>query len=206
MSYVDANATKMVDTACVVCGAPLVAADSVERAVGPHCAKKNKIDLVVGEPDWLQFKTLADGVLPADLMARVERYVDDKDRLLDPMQLTKQLCNWLTWWCAENRHERRPIVVQMVWALGYQNLARAIARSARSVMVRIENGNLFLRAPFQPEAVERFRKIPGRKWLGKEKETMWPVSDRVRAQVWDAIKRSYPAGTIVVGEKVRVLA
>ena len=53
MTYESAPATKMIATHCAVCARPLLDAESVERGIGPDCAKRHGFGKEQEEPNWL---------------------------------------------------------------------------------------------------------------------------------------------------------
>ena len=186
MSYESAPATKLVATHCICCGRPLVDAASVERGVGPECARKYGYDDAQGEPDWeLAEKLLLDeGFDPARF---------DRD--------AHKAANALVHYIAVSGADTTAIAA--IDALGFRLLARMLAERLGAITVEAEGDTLIVKTPYNWRFNEAVRFVPGARWDAKRKVRTVPAMQRM--QLWAAIKSAFGPGTLVVGSRVAVV-
>jgi Family of unknown function (DUF6011) len=183
MSYENAPATKLVATRCLCCGRPLVDAASVERGVGPECAKKYGYVDAQGEPNWeLVSKALG----------------PDAESVPGLGQDARKVANFLVWRLAV--HEQGPRAAAALDALGFRILAKTLAARLGAITVETEGDVLIVRVPYNELFNVASRKVPGSRWNADRKVRMVPVASK--AALWVAIKSSFESGTLVVGSRV----
>lgn len=192
MGYENSRAAKMLNVHCIICNRPLLNADSVQRAVGPDCAKKHGVELRLGFVEWEKAAQALAEILPPD--HEVWALWGEEDRV-------GEIANSLTWWVAHMDHypRQRTAGICALDALGYTALARAAAKGRGGVFVQERAGRLEVASPYSENWIQASRQIQGRLWDGARKVTTFPASQRM--QVWQAICRSYVGGTPVVGDK-----
>lgn len=74
--------------------------------------------------------------------------------------------------------------------LGFEKLVGIIEDRATTLKVRTQGDRLVLTAPYDPEAVDAMRRIPGRRWDQREKVNTFPANQKAR--IWALLKRCYP--------------
>lgn len=203
--YENAPATQMLATHCAICGRALVDAESVERGVGPDCAEKYGFGDASGPADWNAAETALWGpgeksILP-ELLARPE-WGTDAHRIANAL-VHRVAC--------EQGSELAVRCVSAIAALGYQRLAAACAthrgsavrKNVETVAVSTEGELLIVKARKNDAFTVACRSIPGSRWDSEKRQRTFPVA--ARRQVWEAIKASFPPGTVVVGTKTVVL-
>ncbi len=154
MTYEAAPATKMIATHCAVCARPLLDSESVERGIGPDCAKKHGFSKAQGEPNWL-----AVGVALSELP---EGSVEQK--LIETADARK-LANLLVHRIACD--QAGPAVnayTNAIHAAGFVKLAERIAKRVAPIAVEVVGSYLMVKAPYSESAVIAFRAIPGKSW------------------------------------------
>lgn len=203
MSYEQAPATAFVATACACCGRALLDAISVEAGIGPDCRAKYGYGEAQGPADWTRAAVLlggASGVQAIGGEALVDAWAVDPQRA----------ANILVRLIAGGRPvggERLPshvggkgALVAALGSLGFAKLAHKLARRAFGVQVEDAGAGLLkVRAPYCEAFNDAIKRVPGQRWLAAEKVRTVPAS--ARAALWQAIRESYPAGTIVWGSK-----
>jgi hypothetical protein len=185
-TYEDAPATALVATCCACCARPLVDAPSVERGVGPTCAKKYGFGVAQGAADWTAAAALAGraGVVLAS--------TDD----------ARKAANALVYRCAALQGDATiPDLVAAIGALGFAKVAEAIARNLVPVVVSVtdEGDRLAVDAPYLPTLTAALQAIPGRQWDRERKLNVVPAAER-RA-LWIAFRKTLAPGTVVVGTR-----
>lgn len=215
MGYEDAPSTKMIATNCVICARPLRDVVSVERGMGPDCAKKHGVLEAQSVPDWEAARHWAKSG---------GRFDPDEKAILDRLgkfpwgQDARKVANVFVHAIACGQGS--PLAVSCaaaVWHLGFRNLVLAIATHRTSAIkaIRVTKGDFaFTKAsgrlqvldayrvesPCDEDANRVFRKLGGR-WDGE----CWVVPKPQRKNLWKALKECYPAGTLVIGESVAIL-
>lgn len=192
MGYESAPATKLLATHCCVCGRPLVEADSVESGIGPTCAKRTGYGYPTGTPDVDAARALIDGLgLVVDFT--------------DPHKAANKLV-YLASANVDNLTVAR-VLARAVKALGYIVLGDTlITRFAPATVTVHRNGTELVvttevkgfGTPLFDTLVTALRRVPGRRWVGEEKATHYPMGSK-RA-LWEALKAALPAGSVVVGD------
>jgi len=190
MSYENASATKLVATHCICCGRPLVDAASVERGVGPECARKYGYDDAQGEPDW-------DAVQKA-----LELYAGGEAPCF-PERDAHKAANVLTHHVAACPSDSSWPAVAAIDALGFKLLARTLALRLGAIVVETEGDTLVVKAPFSEAFNVALRRVPGAHWNAERKVRTVPAMQRM--QLWSAIKTAFGPGTLVVGARVAVV-
>lgn len=186
MGYETAPATILVATHCAVCGRPLVDAESVQRGIGPDCAKKYGYGSAAHAPDW---NKAADAL--GDLTDAFP---------LSPAYDAHATANKLVHAIAcQQKGATAGRMVLAIDALGYTKLASRIAYRLGAVVVfpHSDGKSYGSRTPFSQAFIAQVRTIPGRSWEKSTKSWLVPTSCRI--QLWQAIRTAFPAGTLVVG-------
>jgi hypothetical protein len=195
MSYENAPATRLVATHCACCSRPLVDAASVERGVGPECARKYGYDDAQGEPDW-------DAVQKAlDLYA-------GGDAPCFPERDAHKAANVLVHYVAAVPSDASCPAVAAIDALGFKTLARTLALRLGAIVVDAiqvdgQRDMLVVKAPYSEAFNVAMRRVPGARWNAGRKARMVPAIQRM--QLWAAIKTAFGPGTLVVGSRVAVV-
>jgi hypothetical protein len=190
MSYESAPATRLVATHCACCGRLLVDAASVERGVGPECARKYGYNDAQGEADW-------DAVQKAlDLYA-------GGDQPCFPERDAHKAANVLVHYVAAVPSDASWPAVAAIDALGFKLLARTLAERLGAIVVEAHGDTLFVKAPFSEAFNVALRRVPGARWNAEMK--MRTVPRMQRMQLWAAIKTAFGPGTLVVGSRVAVI-
>lgn len=189
MSYENAPATVLIATHCICCGRPLVDAASVERGVGPECARKYGYDDAQGEPDWDAVRRVLDGAPGISLV------YDEAD--------PHKAANVLVHYVAACPVDSSMPAVAAIDALGFKTLARTLAERMGAIVVDVEGDMLVIKAPFSEAFNVAMRRVPGARWNRERKARMVPVMQRM--QLWSAIKAAFGPGTLVVGSRVAVV-
>lgn len=193
MSYENAPATTMIATHCAVCGRPLLDAESVERGIGPDCARRYGYGAAQGAPDW----------------ARVAALGLDEMLQEDPRAFANALVHRIA---LDQRGEHVTKYVACLDALGFGKLAARIAeRVATVVTVEVEGDAFVVESPFSTVWNEEVRRISGQRFEKRPNGNKKPRAVRVvpvssRAQLWEAIRNAYGPGTVVVGNRLAIVA
>lgn len=85
MGYEDASATKMMATHCLMCGRPLVDPESLERGVGPICARKWKVFTAAGPVDATALAHAVETAPPELQKAVAEHGFDTREQVLSAL-------------------------------------------------------------------------------------------------------------------------
>lgn len=194
MSHENLPATKLVATHCCVCGRPLVEADSVETGIGPICSKRNKVGHFSHTPD---VEGAAGFLVGTGVVVNLE----------DPHKAANQLIYILA---ADQESPHVSALCMALEALGYTEVARAIASrlAPAYVSVRSENGGLAVRFKTKSDGtfdklVTAFRSVPGRGFDKKTKTNSFPVTSK--GALWTALVKALPKGSIVDGTSFKAL-
>lgn len=187
-TYENAPATKLLATHCCCCGRPLVDAVSVEAGIGPDCREKYGYDEAQGPADIAKALVLVANVA-------VDGCEADLGMPADP----HAAANWLVHRIAcEQKGPRVLSYVNAVRALGYERLASKLEGRLAKVRIEAAHGRVVVHTPYNPDCIEAFRGVKGRKW---EKESKaWSFPAEFKAAVWEILK-SYFAGCVGVGPK-----
>ncbi|KKN10590.1 hypothetical protein LCGC14_1035020 [marine sediment metagenome] len=93
--------------------------------------------------------------------------------------------------------QRGPAVVGLALeleGLGFKALADRIVKRLKVIKVLPAPGNrLAVTTPYDPDAVEGMRAVPGRRWDHEAKVNSFPASSR--RQLWGWLQRFYPGQT-----------
>lgn len=172
--YTQAPATKMLATHCVCCGRPLVDSISVEMGIGPECRNHEN-----GAIDAGMQKVCNEYVFDAAIAAQ-------EGRIEDVLK------------CADT-----------IESIGLTNLADKVRRRFKQASVKKHNitielrgGYYVVRTPYRRGDAEAFKQawrgIPGRRWSGRDKANLVPVSQK--AALWGLL-REFFAGKFGNGPK-----
>ena len=189
MSYENAPATKLIATHCACCGRPLVDAASVERGVGPECARMYGYSEAQGEPNW------------DEVQKALDLYADG-DQPCFPERDAHKAANVLTHYVAAVPSDSSWPAVAAIDALGFKTLARTLAERLGAVVVETEGDVLVVKAPFSEAFNAAMRAVPNR-WNAERKVRTVPAS--AKKALWKAIKSAFGPGTLVVGSRVAVV-
>ncbi len=167
MSYESAPATRLLATNCCCCGRPLGDSVSIERGIGPECARKHGYQDAQRFPDWKAYDAsgsaelgyAARGCTPRDLVNALIRKV-----AIDPAG--KTVANDIV----------------AIDALGFSNLAARLAdrvQNASTIEIATESDRygdlLAVTAPYNAILTEKLRAIRGRRWDGERKVNLIPA-------------------------------
>jgi hypothetical protein len=176
---------------CACCSRPLVDSVSVETGVGPECRKKHGYAEAQQEPDWAAVLRETDGLVAVAEIGDL-RVQETLWRLggLETRKVANLLVHRIA--CAQAGPEVGQLT-NALRALGFVKLAARIAKRLATVQVEVEDGAIFVKAPYSEEAVAILRAVPGRRWMKTEKLNSYPISSR--AELFQALKRAYPGKT-----------
>lgn len=193
-TYTDAPATDLLATACCLCGRPLLDAASVERGIGPTCAKNAGVGDAAHAADWERV---------AKVLARVSLAPASDDARREANRLVHRIGH-------DPLAAEVPHLIEAIEALGYLKLAATLAAHITPVTVRVEvEGDTLAVSADLPHGevfdafVAAMRNLPGRRWNGERKVNVVPL--RSRAALWDALKDCLPDGSVVIGTRVMVV-
>ena len=193
MSYENAPATRLIATHCACCARPLVDAASVERGVGPECARKYGYDDAQGTPDW----DAAEKVLLAAYGA------GEGDLRTKHGEDAHKAVNVLVHYVAAAPADSSAPAVAAIALLGFEKLARTLALRLGAITVVTEGSMLVVKTPFSEAFNAAVRQVPGASWNAERKVRVVPAMQRM--QLWAAIKKAFGPGTLVVGSRVAVV-
>ena len=182
-----------VPTYCAVCAHSLTDAPSVELGIGPDCRRQHGYD----RPDGAADQQRADGEI-ARAIAIDERLANLRTRLLsdDPRIWKRVLVRQIA---VSQRGTAAAHLTAALHAVGWVQLAAAIAKRLGSAVIEQEGNVLLLRARRTPTLVAELRKVPGRMWHGGRGVNVVPAAQG--PALWTLLKRALPIGTIVVGPR-----
>ena len=182
MGYEDAPGTKLLATHCAICARPLLDAVSVERGIGPDCAKKH--GYFDGGQEGSAAHKEANRVVHA-----IALQVSGATKL-DAGELN--------------------LGIQALKVGGFGRLAAVLEEKIPTVVVepagegigehgRVE-ARLKLSTPYNPRFVEALRNLPGRRWDKEQKVWTVPATENARVIVFTLLKAFYP-GVVGRGSK-----
>ncbi len=204
--YENAPATLLIATHCAVCARPLVDALSVETGIGPDCRKKHGYT----QPDIAVDVVAVVSALAASLPVEVYMELTAKASISTE---ARACANVLVHRIAAE--QTGPLVAAYTAALsklGFTKLADRIAKRIGKVEVHEDGAGFFvIRTPFNESFVSLVRGLPGRRFVrdenGKGGVNKVPApslpSERLatRKRIWSLLKTTFPAGTIVYGDR-----
>lgn len=186
-TWINAPATTMLASCCAVCAHPLLDAESVERGIGPDCAKKYGYGSAAGVPSFEAAAKALGEALPIG----------------DAHAIANSLVHRIA---CEQRGAFAGRACAALSALGYDKLARRIARRLGSVEITREGELLLVKTPrgLDDDAFRAFvsamSRLRGARWDGERKLRAVPIGQR--RELWAVLRRCLPAGTIVAGERM----
>ncbi len=193
--YLASPALELVATSCCLCGRPLLDAASVERGVGPTCARKAGVGDAAHEPEWQRVRAI---------LARIGLAPRCDDARAEANRLTHRIG-------VAPSAPAVPVLLEAIDALGYHRLASAIAEHLVPVTVTIanDNGSLLvttsrLDAEIFESYVDALRAVPGRRWDAEKKANVVP--ERSRRELGEALVGCLPSGALIVGTRVCAVA
>lgn len=201
--YTAAPATSLIATACACCSRALLDAPSVERGIGPYCAKKHGYGDAQTAPAW----DIAQAEIARAVALAPE--VPALASLDDARRSANALVHRIA---ADPQSVAMPHLLAAVSALGYSRLAAAIAEHLCPVTVRIETSAdgriLTVRAgELHGDTFDRYvsalRAVPGRWFDRAEKVDRVPTKQKVA--LWGALKAVFAPGTVIIGQRIAVL-
>jgi len=191
--YLAAPATAILATHCCLCGRELLDAASVERGLGPTCAKRAGVGDTAHPADWpralraLGRTDIAAASLPG--------------WALDAHRVSNVLVHRVG---RAPEAPAVPHVCEAIDALGYHRLAATLAARLVPVAVTVaaeEEGLVVttskLDDPLFDAWVETMRQVPGRRWDGERKANVVPL--RAKADLWHAMTTVLPRGAVIIG-------
>jgi len=201
MGYENAPATILLATHCAVCSRPLVDAESIERGIGPDCAKKHGFGLAQHAPRWQDAASALRYVDVANVGEEIMEHLGAVDASDINPELARGYANRLTHFVACHQDGELVLAaVRAIEALGFVKLAERIASRMGCVRIEEQGDALVVRAPYNPDHVERMRQVPGRRFVRETRGgyDLVPVSSK-RA-LWAALKASF-AGRLGVSAR-----
>lgn len=193
MSYETAPSTIMLATHCACCGRPLRDAVSVERGVGPDCAERYGYADAQRPADWARISKLTDSL---ELGAAFTKAASTMDARSAANILVHRVA-------AYGAHHAVPALITIVDALGFTTLAATLAARQGAVKITHEGEMLVVEAPWCEAFAAAVRSIPGRRWDSDRKINRVPAG--ARRELWSIIKSAFPAGTMIVGDRITIL-
>lgn len=193
-TYTAAPATELLATSCCLCGRPLLDAASVERGIGPTCAKNAGVGDEAHAAEWERV---------AKALARVNLTPSSDDARREANRLVHRI--------GHDPHAAEvPHLLEAIEALGYLKLAATLAAHITPVTVRVEvEGDALAVSADLPRGevfdafVAAMRNVRGRRWDGDRKVNVIPMQSR--GALWDALKDCLPNGAVVIGTRVTVV-
>lgn len=184
--YENAPATKMVATHCVCCARPLVDAKSVERGVGPDCAKKYGFEDAQCEPNWdIALKELGS----SPVSEKVNTFWRNDARIV---------CNALVYQIAANKTDKFvPNLILAIYHLGYHNLASCLVTATNGISVYKDGESFVVNTPFSNDWNFIARGIKGQYFDRKIKARIVPIDQKL--SLWKALCAAFP-GSLCVGD------
>jgi hypothetical protein len=191
-TYLSAPATTMLATNCACCGKALLDAVSVETGVGPDCRRKHGYEEAQGPSD-----------MSAAAFALIDVWGDEVlEEWTETERTPRQIVNSLVH--AVARLQTGPQIAPMIAAIaamGFTTLAARIADRVGVVRIEVaEDGALVVRAPYNPDHVNRMRRVPGRKFIRETKGGFDRVPASSKRDLWAALRASF-AGLVAFGPK-----
>ena len=193
--YLASPALELVATACCLCGRPLLDAASVERGLGPTCAKRAGVGDAAHEPDWQRVR---------EILARVGLAPMCDEARAEANRITHRIG-------VAPSAVQVPTLIEAIDALGYHRLAEAIAEHLVPVTITVANDNgslLVTTTRLDAELFERYvdalRAVPGRRWDAERKANVVP--QHARRELWSALVGCLPSGALIVGTRVCAVA
>ncbi len=183
MTYENAPATKLLATHCCCCGRPLVDSISVERGIGPDCAKKYGYDEAQEPVDIVNYCNLM-GEVPSTVLDGAFDSHKESNKLVHTIALQPK------------NHNQN--LIMAIYYLGFKVLATKLAIKTSGIEVKkAGNGEFYhVFAPFSQDWLFNVRGIKGRKWNASNK--CWEIPVNQRISLWNALLATYP-GSLVVG-------
>lgn len=187
MNHINAPATALVATHCCACHHELTDAVSVEIGMGPTCRRKAGLETEGTGADWSR-------ALP--LLAVCGIVVDAGDARRAANVAVHRIA-------ADQSSAHVPAILSALEALGFARVAERIRDHLRPAAVRVDvDGDRFV---VRVEGLDResfdalltaMRAVPGRRYDSERKASLVPASSRIA--LWNAIRGSVRAGTIIV--------
>jgi hypothetical protein len=199
MTYELAPATLLVASRCYICNRPLRDALSVEAGIGPICREKHGYDA----PD-VPARLIAAG---AAITVAVGGPLPENLRGALAAGDARKVCNALVHHiaalplAAENKY-----LMAAISACGYTKLAARLAErldETNVVRVTVEGDHFVVESPFSEAFNAAIRAIWGSRWDRERKVRTVPLARK--AELWTAVQKGFPEGTLVIGAHVTVL-
>ena len=179
MSYLNAPATRMLATHCVLCHTPLLDAKSVELGIGPDCRSRRTGARAARDSGYADMATISE-----DARIRANKVI-------------------YTVACDRTPANVAAAVTELA-LLGLARLAGVLADRNAAVKVTLKDGRYSVATGYSEVVVAAMRAIPGRQWDKKAKVNTFPASSR--AALWTMIQRQFrglmgvgPQGVFLIG-------
>jgi hypothetical protein len=191
MSYENATATKLLATHCCVCNRPLLDAVSVELGIGPDCRKKYMPKALGGEAREeanklvYQLALAVSGIVTTTVTtdAAGAAYVMGGAAAVGQMLV--------------GGTEAEGMLARL-HTLGFDKLAEKLEAAWIAIRVTEDAGQLTVVTPYNAEAVDAMRRVPGRRWDPVKKVNTFPQASN--SALWALLRRYYP-GKAGIGPK-----
>ena len=195
MAYETAPQTILLATHCACCNRPLCDATSVERGIGPDCAERYGYGDAQKDPNWA---SALEALGSAPISSTISKVWNSNSKIV---------CNVFVNTIASNRkNPNNWNYIMAIYHLGFEKLAKKLARSLGSVMVEAtaDGKNLVVFAPFSHDYNWIMHGIKGKRFDYKLKARVVPVSEK--NHLWKALCVAFP-GKLCVGKNgIRRLA
>lgn len=195
MSYESAPSTILVASHCCLCGRALVDAVSVEAGIGPECRRRSGYAEAQGPIDTgdvvAALGVLADDArLPNLPESAIQAWLDGDARKVANVLVHRIACDPGT--------EQALKYANAIDGLGFYKLAARLSDRMAKVRITEEDGELTVKTPYNPEAVDVLRRVPGRRWDREAKVNRFPSS--ARRPLFAALRQAFP-GTVAMGPR-----
>lgn len=197
-TYETAPSTILLATCCAACGRPLRDAASVEAGMGPDCREKYGYSAAQGPASWARVE---------DLLIAAERPLFDA--VTAHWGDAHKAANVLVHHAACSPRDQRGLHVQVLSALGYVTLAKALAKGAGELVeVHVRGDRLAVKAPYNPAFNDALKaQRVGARWdkavdVGGKRPGAWvvPSDPQAKRGLFAALKAAF-AGAMLVSAK-----
>lgn len=76
-----------------------------------------------------------------------------------------------------------------LFALGFENVADRISKRLVKISITAQGDRYVVKTPYNEDANDRFRRVPGRRWDADSKVNTFPKSSRVA--LWEALRACF---------------
>lgn len=181
MSYTNAPATILVNTACCACRRPLVDAQSVTLGIGPECRAKVGIPDELSEEQRQRANSLAHFIAADGTL--------ESDRWLAIHELAAIGCDTLAEKLIEGLRKKAEKAQARAEKAAAKAEAKRKAKGAKVVIFGHSTETYGVRTPYSAAFVADVREIRGRRWDPAMK--VWTVPALRKAALWTIVRRHF---------------